>query len=325
MARVPSTPLTTALWALAAGFAIWTAIRIGGLETGYPAFPLIAFTPYGARLAPIGAAVALLLGARLAAAVMATSAVVLLALLAPRAIPNGPPENAPNGPTLRVLAVNLSQGEAGLSEVQSRAIELHVDVISFAELTPPAANELTASELGQRLPHRIFDTATGSNGTGLMSRHPLRQLPAPGTEGNDRPTVIAEARLPGAAAAEIYSIHPVAPLGSAEVEGLERYLAAIPPADLAGVPRVLAGDFNTTLDHASLREVIASGYVDAADATGRGLDWTWPQRLYPPPVTIDHVITDERAEVLDYETYELPGGDHRMVFASLRLPEQLPP
>ena len=149
--------------------------------------------------------------------------------------------------------------------------------------------------------------ANGSNGTGLMSRYPLRQLPAPGTEGNDLPTIIAEARLPAGSAAELYSIHPVAPIGSGEVE--ERYLAAIPAADPTGAPRVLAGDFNTTLDHASLREVIDAGYVDAADAAGSGLEWTWPQRLYPPPVTIDHVIADERIEVLDYETYELPGGD----------------
>ncbi len=37
-------------------------------------------------------------------------------------------------------------------------------------------------------------------------------------------------------------------------------------------------------------------------------------------MTIDHVLTDERIEVLDYETEELSGSDHRMVLAALRLP-----
>ena len=37
-----------------------------------------------------------------------------------------------------------------------------------------------------------------------------------------------------------------------------------------GPPRILAGDFNATLDHALLRRLLATGYVDAADRDGRG-------------------------------------------------------
>lgn len=320
MARGLATVTTAALWLLAGGFTGWAVFRISGLESGYPAFALVAFTPWVGLLAPLGAAVSLLLGRRLPAVAMALSALLLAAVLAPRALPNGPPDPAPAGPELRVLGANLLVGSADIDSLVDRALELEVDVISYSELTPQAANALTLSELGRELPHRRFQTAPGTNGTGLMSRYPLRALPAPGERGNDLPTIIAEAQLPDGTLAELYSIHPFPPVGAVAVKQLELYLDAIPPADTGGAPRVLIGDFNATLDNGSLQDVVASGYVDAAAAAGKGLEWTWPKRMYPPPVTIDHVIADERVEILDYETYELPRSDHRMVFASLGIP-----
>ena len=47
------------------------------------------------------------------------------------------------------------------------------------------------------------------------------------------------------------------------------------PAD-GGVPHLLIGDFNATLDNRALRDMLARGYVDAADATGTGLRPTFP-------------------------------------------------
>ena len=75
-----------------------------------------------------------------------------------------------------------------------------------------------------------------------------------------------------------------------------------------GVVRILLGDFNATLDHQALRDVLDRGYVDAADAVGKALTPTWPrQRLLPPTVTIDHVLVDERVRVSDVGIHELPG------------------
>ena len=69
---------------------------------------------------------------------------------------------------------------------------------------------------------------------------------------------------------------------------------------------MLVGDFNATLDNDTLRDVLGQGYMDAADARGAGLVPTWPAGAVHPPVTIDHVIADERAAVLEYETAEIP-------------------
>ena len=98
-------------------------------------------------------------------------------------------------------------------------------------------------------------------------------------------------------------------------------LRAVPRATPSSRLRILAGDFNATLDHAELRRLIDSGYVDAAAEVGAGLRATWPNaRRLPPPVTIDHVLADARAGVQEFSVHPIPGTDHRAVFAELVLP-----
>jgi endonuclease/exonuclease/phosphatase (EEP) superfamily protein YafD len=96
----------------------------------------------------------------------------------------------------------------------------------------------------------------------------------------------------------------------------------MPPAGEPGPPRVLAGDFNATLDHENLRDLIDTGYRDAGDVAGNGLDPTWPSRLkFPPPVTIDHVLAEPPVLILDYGVKRISKSDHRAVYVELGLPE----
>ena len=90
---------------------------------------------------------------------------------------------------------------------------------------------------------------------------------------------------------------------------------------LDGPVRVLAGDFNATLDHVGLRRLLNSGYVDAADQVGAGLNPTWPSgALWPPPVAIDHVLVDDRCPVDTFSVVDVPGSDHRAVVSRFVVP-----
>ena len=69
----------------------------------------------------------------------------------------------------------------------------------------------------------------------------------------------------------------------------------------------MAGDFNATLDHAELRELLDRGWVDAADAVGEGFAWTWPaRRRRALPLTIDHVLVDRRVRVERVTVVKVP-------------------
>jgi endonuclease/exonuclease/phosphatase family metal-dependent hydrolase len=127
---------------------------------------------------------------------------------------------------------------------------------------------------------------------------------------------------PGAAPLAVESAHVLAPYAMAALADWRADLAVEPRADPDGPPRILLGDFNATLDHAGVRNLIDSGYRDAADADGEGLIGTWgPYAGRPvPPVTLDHVLVDNRIGVRGVRVYAVTGSDHRAVIASLSLP-----
>src|ERR1044071_7836692 len=105
-------------------------------------------------------------------------------------------------------------------------------------------------------------------------------------------------------------------------------LSELPKPDTGGDGgelRLLAGDFNATLDHQQLRDLLsgANGYVDAADATGNGYATTWPAgRDLPPEITIDHILIDPRMRADDVSIHVIPGSDHRAILATVTVPRR---
>lgn len=66
--------------------------------------------------------------------------------------------------------------------------------------------------------------------------------------------------------------------------------------------------------------MLSRGYRDAATVTGNGLEPTWPTGYpLPPLITIDHVLADERLGISSYGVADVPGTDHRAIWARLFL------
>ena len=133
---------------------------------------------------------------------------------------------------------------------------------------------------------------------------------------------VAEVTVRGAASPQVWAVHPRVPSRAENMAEWRADLRALPPATDETV-RILAGDFNATLDHAELRRVIGRGYEDAADTVGARAAARRGRRTagIPPPVTIDHVLVDERAGVRSVRVLPLAGSDHRAVLAEIALPE----
>lgn len=91
-------------------------VRIAGLDRRipYPTTVLVAYTPYVAALAIAGVLLALALAQHRQALAIALSAAALVTVVAPRAISDDPPDPRPQGPELKVLGLNLHQGDASV-------------------------------------------------------------------------------------------------------------------------------------------------------------------------------------------------------------------
>ncbi|GAA3202935.1 endonuclease/exonuclease/phosphatase family protein [Nonomuraea roseoviolacea] len=302
-------------WLAVTPFAAWAVTRVAGLERGSLPTQLMTATPYAAAGSLIPLLMAALGRRRAATAVALVATAALGASVLPRAL--GTADATPGRP-LRVLTLNMLFGRADPDAVMDLVHRLDPDVLSTQELTPGAVEELDALGLKTLMPHRVLQAEWSATGSGLFSKHPLVAMPelAP-TVGHHMPA--ARIALPGGAAIEFVDVHPYPPLGPQAVEWSEA-LGRLPSAS-KDVVRVLAGDFNASLDHAPMRGVLSRGYKDAADQVGAGLVPTWPaNKRVPPIITIDHVLVDHRVGVREVSVHTVPGTDHRAVFAELAVP-----
>jgi len=310
-----------AAWAFAGVLAVFAVLRAGGLDAWYPAAQLIAFTPYLVVIALAGVLVLGLLRKWPELAVTVVSAAVLAMCVAPRALADADPLAGATGPTLRVASANLLVGGADPARIVANVRERRVDVLAVQEMTPEWLAGAEAAGLGEVLPQRFVAPASLAEGSAIFSRYPLSdagsQLMALGWFQQVHATVTVDG-----VTVRIESAHPASPYGREMTQYWRTTLRKEPPATPAGPVQVLMGDFNATLDHGLLRDVIDSGYRDAASVVGQGLVGTWgPYNGDPvPPVTIDHVLADRRIGVRSFDAYTVAGSDHRMIVAELVLP-----
>nr|WP_323374050.1 endonuclease/exonuclease/phosphatase family protein [Plantactinospora alkalitolerans] len=305
-------------WLLVAPGLGWAAIRLGGLERG-PLVQLLAFTPYLAAWTVVPLGLALAVRRWWAAGAAALAVIVLVGLVAPRALADEPP--VAGGPVLRVLTANLLAGAAEPAALIALVRAHRVDLLAMQEFTPDAETALDQLGLAALLPYRQVNPEPGTTGSALYSRLPLRDA---GTRRNTGGFSQAYGTVRPAAGPSVLveSVHPMAPATLSRLPDWRDDLRAQPSATPRGPLRILAGDFNATLDHAALRRLMDTGYADAAASVGAGLTGTWGpydgDRI--PPVTIDHVLVDRRIAVRRVTVFPLPGSDHRPVLAEVALP-----
>ncbi|MEV4638640.1 endonuclease/exonuclease/phosphatase family protein [Actinoplanes sp. NPDC049548] len=281
---------------------------------------LFAFTPYVAAWSVVPAIAALATRRWLVGSVAAVTVALFAVMVLPRAFADG--DRGPQtGVKLHVMTSNMLFGHADAARIVQLVRDNDVAVLALQEFSPAAQTRLAEAGLGKLLPYSSLAPEWGASGSGLYSRFPITD---PGTRDNATGFKQAYGTVQPAGTGKIIveSAHPLAPAAKSALAGWRSDLAAQPRPDTTGLPRILLGDFNATLDHAPLRSLIGDGYRDAADATGKGLIGTWgPYDGDPiPPVTIDHVLVDKRLGVADAAVHGIKDSDHRSIIAEVIVP-----
>jgi endonuclease/exonuclease/phosphatase family metal-dependent hydrolase len=308
---------------VAGGFAAWAVARITAADrvrrTEDPVVPFISFTPQVAKAAPWAALGLHLAGQRRPAATTAAAAAALGLVVRSRRTFRMQP--GASGPMLRVLTFNMFFGRGDAEVLLARVRQLSPDVLFLQELTADAVTRLKQAGLEELMPHNQIELRGGPRGSGIYARFPL------GEGGPSLPPVHAAQpaallEVPGGYRVELLCVHPATPAsehGGAAARW--RHDLALLPAP-GERPRIVAGDFNATLDHAAFRDVLRLGYADAGQQAADALTPTWGM---PPGkravLTLDHVLADRRCAVLAYSVHAIPGSDHRAVYAEIQLPE----
>jgi endonuclease/exonuclease/phosphatase (EEP) superfamily protein YafD len=299
---------------LATLFVVFVALRLSGVDGNRYTAAALALTPYGVPFGGALGVLALVLSRWWTGGIVLAATALLVTQLVRRVTRSVRPDRS--GRPLRVLAANLYLGRGDVKTVVELVREHRVDVLNLLELTPEAVDELDRAGLFDLLPYRVLRPAAGGAGSGVVCRHPLSELSLVGPSRLAQPSVHVDL---GGIAVQVVAVHPVPPTVSAAAWREES--AVLPRPASIGPVRILAGDFNATLDHAVFRQLLRTGYLDAGQQCGAGLVPTWPGLAVPPLVTLDHIVVDARATVVAFRVFDLPGSDHRCVYAELLLPE----
>lgn len=306
-------PLVTALLVVpVVPLAVLVVLRLVGFDGDWYVLVGLSLTPYAVLYGVLAGGLALACRRWWVGGVALVLAIVLAVLVVPRM--SASDQRDVHGKTLRVLSSNLLYGQADPKAVVDLVRAQRIDVLNLVEMTPRVVDGLTAAGLFQTLPYRVLHPAPGAFGSGIVSRFPLTEVNLTGDSAAKQPG--AQADLGDGVVVEIVAVHPISP--DVDTPQWERETKDLSRAAGEHGLRILAGDFNATLDHAAFRTVLSRGYNDAGEQHGSGLTPTWPSSL--PLVTIDHVVVDNRAAVRDYGVFDVPGSDHHAVFAEVQLP-----
>ena len=231
------------------------------------------------------------------------------------------PKEAPSTvATVQVMTANLRLGRADTPQVVRLAMRHDVDVLVVVEVTPRAFAGLRAAGIEELFPHVAGGPEPKTRGTMVFSRSPLgekQRLDA------GYGTYVLDVALP-TGPVHLLAAHPQAPKGSVDVWLADQEVIRATADRLSG-PTIIVGDLNATMDHASLRGLVADGFQDAATQARSGWQPTWPSAgqvsrfgvSAPPLVAIDHVLVRGGLRAVRTTTHEVDGTDHRALVAGL--------
>ena len=327
--------------------------QLFGLERQFGVAQVISLRGLAALVAGVGV-VALLLVAlisRRSRRLAATLALLLLvfagvsgAVLATRGTtPDGFQTKAAND--LTVLSWNTLGDAPGAAEIAKLAIAQKADIVALPETSEATAravaDTMTAAGIRMQLLTLSYDQVAKAKTTALLISTKLGTYRRDDTQGSTTtlPSVLAVPT--DGSGPTIVAAHPVAPVEGemsnwrSGLEWLAARCGAAASAAGGGAGTIMAGDFNSTLDHyARLTTTSATGVPgtsgradlgachDGARARHSAAVGSWPTSL-PTSLgaPIDHVIASDGWTFVGFRvigTEDGAGSDHRPIVAQLR-------
>ncbi|WP_154792190.1 endonuclease/exonuclease/phosphatase family protein [Occultella kanbiaonis] len=224
---------------------------------------------------------------------------------------------------ITILNLNVRGGAANTTDLVALVRAAAVDVLVLPESGADVLEEIAAALAAEGDRFEVFAGTrelSQPDGTGILVSERLGEY---AEVASTERSVVRIVPVNGDGPA-ITAVHPRSPPGIrsafARPQSLQTWrdeVADVAPLCAQTPGGIVAGDFNATLDHASMRAIAPC--VDASVLAGIGGVSTYPVRM--PALlgtTIDHVLIDPADfEVTAGAVVEVPGTDHRGVLIRL--------
>ena len=220
--------------------------------------------------------------------------------------------HASGAPDLVVLNLNLRKGHADAREAVALARREHAQLVVLEEVTPGELTRFHAAGITRTLPYEAGSAGSGGSGTVVFSAYSLGQVARVPLQ-HDGYRIAVAAPVPF----WLVAVHVAQPLVGPGNWGADwSVLDQVVPA-LTDKPALMVGDFNSTLDHRPMRDLLGDGFADAARSANSGWQPTWPSTGLGL-IAIDHLLSRGGYRAISTETFHVRGTDHRALVARLK-------
>ncbi len=229
--------------------------------------------------------------------------------------------------TVTVLSWNTLGGAPGATTVADLALAQSADVVTMPETTEEFGDDVAKAMTDAGHPMQVlsvhFDLVSKARSTTMLVSTKLGQYAIDTSAGSTAQLPSVVAKPVDGSGPMLIAVHPVAP-NSTELPTWRSDLDWLATA-CRGSNVIMAGDFNSTLDHYTHLAHTAGATIgdcsDAALATGNGAVGSWPTSVPALLGTaIDHVMATKNWRVTGMrviQSEDAAGSDHRPIVAQL--------
>lgn len=239
------------------------------------------------------------------------SLMMLAQVVTPSSIEDGPATIAHEGAALRVFHVNVLQPNTSYAEAIKQALRSGADIISVQEVDARWAAELH-SVLGYQYPFFHLEPRQNCYGIALFSKLPFEKVET--LENAGAPFIEAWLNV-GGDPIRLIAVHATSPISYGHFRRRNEQLQALGDLLSCGdTSTIVVGDLNTVPWDQTFRRFCAqAGLRSCAPSAYR----TWPSIGPFAAIPLDHILVSEDLATSDFATVDIPGSDHRGLYAAL--------
>ena len=230
----------------------------------------------------------------------------------------GKPINNKNGYAgkLKVIHANVLTSNKNYHSLNQLVIEEKPDILITQEVNRRWLQALSGTE--QLLPYKITQAREDNFGIAVYSKIPFKSAEVIYLASSTIPSIKIEFIL-SEQNISLITTHPLPPINKNYFDSRNRQIAAAAlMATNEKTPVVLIGDFNITMWSSDYSSLEGTSKLKNT-RRGFGVLPTWPSKLFPFMIPIDHCFVSSEFDVINMKVGKNIGSDHLPIIVTLGL------